>query len=469
MNQNEIKVNDTHICVLRKSENENRIKVDFIELKYQYQELLDELEQMANNPNRTVLELQDFVRNSPLKELEYDYNFCTYLDGSYQWILGVTTISAEEYAKKMSELEENGTEGQRIQYASDKRQAYFQKLKRRVVPYMMDRKYYTLNDNPTILAFSHRKVGWASPSFNLNEDIKVSYLTNFGYGNSSYFYTQIHYKGIGILPYSEWVHYRYANTSEIIRYTRRHLLSNEEWKSAMGITAEIYNYAISNPEDFINHYITNEVDEMVTGLERIMNSTKQYQIQYSYFHKNQTHILQGDDFIRFKGEKISGALDFLDQLQTLSSICDNITSYLQRIMNCNLNVIDELDASVRKKKNVLEDLEMKILQVEPLWERIKAKYDEYTGMLDKLWNEIEKEPAFQNGGYWKIKEEQEKRFNKLHPEYETIKQEYEKTHKEYNELCAKRDEAISFIEELQSYLDKIEAHRDYKIELQMTA
>ena len=37
-----VKVNETHMCVLRKEENEDRVKVDFVELKFKHQDQLDD-------------------------------------------------------------------------------------------------------------------------------------------------------------------------------------------------------------------------------------------------------------------------------------------------------------------------------------------------------------------------------------------------------------------------------------------
>ena len=138
---------------------------------------------------------------------------------------------------------------------------------------MLDDYYYDLNKESSILAYSHRRVGWASPAFDLNNDIKVVYLTNFGYGSASYFFLQIYYKGIGILPYSQWVHYRKACASDIIRYTRRYHLNNEEWMKTMTFTADTYNSAVADPASFVQKNILNEVEEMVSGLEKIQSAS----------------------------------------------------------------------------------------------------------------------------------------------------------------------------------------------------
>lgn len=463
MNMYNVRVNETHMCVLRKEESVNRVKVDFVELKFKYHDQLEELERMANNPNRTVLELQDYVKNSPLNVLENDFNFCRFLDGTYQWELAVQKTTCAEYKSKIAESEKNNDERGKIQYASNKRQEYFQKIKNHVLPYMVWEQYKILADDPTVIAYSHRKVGWSFPSFNLNDDLRVVYLTNFGYGMSSYFYTQVYYKGIGILPYSEWVRYYYAKTSDIVRYTRRHLLENNEWINVLDITADIYNYAVSRPDDFVRHYIINEVEEMVSGLESILNTQTQYRVEYSYFNKNRGLYLEGDDLVRFKGEKISGALNFLDQLLSLTPVCGRINFFIQRIMNCNLSVVNELKNAISDKNTFLKTILKCIDKEQPIWDEFCLKNDEYNKMRDTMYEVVAQEDGFKKKSMNIIRLERDIRFAKEHPEYEVFKKEYETERNVYYELCAKRDKAYSFIDEIQSYLNKIDEYKNYKI------
>lgn len=315
MNMYNVKVNDTHMCVLRKVENEDRMKVDFVELKFKYQDQLDELKRMADNDNRSVLDMQDYVKGSSLRRLSLDFDFCSCLSDSYQWIPCLQSISFADYRAKIEEYDKKGDKQGKESYAREERQRYYNRIAYRILPAMLEDLSNDLHKDNTVLAYSHRRVGWASPAFNLNDDIRVVYLTNFGYGSASYFFLQIYYKGIGILLYSHWVHYRKASSSEIIRYTRRYHLDNEEWLKTMSFTADVYNDAVDNPESFVQKNILNEVEEMVSGLEMI-NKANRYCVQESFFNSNSI-IIEGDNLIRFKGEKISGALDFLDQLQTL--------------------------------------------------------------------------------------------------------------------------------------------------------
>ena len=467
MNMNNVKVNETHMCVLRKEENEDRVKVDYVELKFKHQDQLEELKRMADNDNRSVLDMQDYVKGSALRRLSLDFDFCSCLSDSYQWIPCLPSVSFADYQKEIDGYDKRGDKEGKEAYARDQRQRYYYSIAYRVLPAMLDDYYYDLHKEPTILAYSHRRVGWASPAFNLNDDIKVIYLTNFGYGSASYFFLQIYYKGIGILPYSQWVHYRKASASEIIRYTRRYHLDNQEWMKTMSFTADVYNSAVSDPESFVEKNILNEVEEMVSGLEKIQ-SASDYRTQESFFNPS-TIIITGDDMVRFKGEKISGALGFLDQLQTLEPITDKVGSYIQRIMNCNYSVVAELEDAISGKKKYLETILANIEKEQPKWDKLSSENDEYNKMRNEMFDTIAEEEEFKEKSWSTISEERDKRFAKEHPEYAAFKVEYDAEYKVYYDLCAKRDKAQSFIEEIQAYLDKIETHKDYMVENNIAA
>lgn len=466
-NLTNVKVNATHICVLRKVENENKVKVDFVELKYKYQEQLDELKRMAENDNRSVLEMQDYVKGSSLRRLTMDFNFCSILSEAYQGVSRLSSISFADYQMKIKEFDTNKDENGKKRYIREKRWNYYNNISSRILPAMLEDASNDLHNDPTVLAYSHRRVGWAWPAFNLNDDIRVVYLTNFGYGYASYFFLQIFYKGIGILPYSHWVHYRKACTSDIIRYTRRYHLENQEWIKTMTFTADMYNSAVSDPASFIQNNMLNEVEEMVSGLEYIQSSSN-YKTQESFFNPSRI-VLTGDDMVRFKGEKISGALDFLDQLQTLSPITDNVNSYIKRIMNCNFLIVPELQKEVSNKKQILESLLSKIADEQPKWDGMSEKNDEYEKLRSDMFDAVAEEDGFREKAMNIIRKESDTRFVKAYPEYLSFKAEYDNEQKLYYNLCFERDKVQSFVDEIQKYLDKIEAHKNYMAENDIAA
>jgi hypothetical protein len=235
----------------------------------------------------------------------------------------------------------------------------------------------------------------------------------------------------------------------------------------MAFTADVYNSAVSDPASFAEKNILNEVEEMVSGLENIQSATS-YRAQESFFNPN-TIIITGDDMVRFKGEKISGALGFLDQLQTLAPITDKVGFYIKRIMNCNFAVVAELEKAISSKKKYLETILAGIEKEQPKWDELSSKNSEYNKTRDEMRDAIAEEEEFKGKTWSTISDERDKRFSKEHPEYAAFKVEYDAEHKVYYDMCAKRDQAESFIEEIQSYLDKIEKHKDYMTENNIAA
>lgn len=462
MNLDDVKVNETHLCVLRKEENGNKVNVDFVALKYRFQDQLDELNQMANNGNRTVLDLQDYVKGSPLRRLELDFDFCTVLSAPYQWIPCIQPITFADYQKELDKFDKEDDKEGKEAYICDKRHNYYDNIASRVLPAMIEDLTNEMYHDPSILAFSHRRPGWVSPAFSLNEDIRVAYITNFGYGSASYFFLQIFYKGIGILPYSHWVHYRIASANEIIRYTRRYHLANQEWMKAMKYTADVYNAAVAAPANFVQNNILSEVEEMISGLEAIRKS-QIYHLQESFFNDSNI-IIEGDNLIRFKGEKISGALDFLNQLQTLTPITDKADSYIQRIMDCNHSVISELQSAVTSKKRSLETILERIKMEQPKWDKLNTENEEFKTKRKEMHDIVAEEVEYCGKSLYVIEKECDIRFVKEYPEYEAFKKEYYSERELYINLCEKRDNVQSFIDEIQNYLDKIESYKNYSIE-----
>lgn len=78
-----------------------------------------------------------------------------------------------------------------------------------------------LSTNKNVVAFSHRYQGWSKPRQKINEVLEIEFKSNFGYGNSSYFYLILVYRGVQIYPFMDWINYKYAEASEMEGYSER--------------------------------------------------------------------------------------------------------------------------------------------------------------------------------------------------------------------------------------------------------
>ena len=451
------------IYVLREEEATDTMSVDTVEVEFPYQDDLESFERLYMDSKASLLDLQGFIQRTSLKVLTKAIDYCSTLDAAWESdrFMDMNLMTDDEYSSKISRSAD--PTGTMLCLKED----FYEAIKNRVVPYAVTHHYGILDDDHSVLAYSHRRCGWSFPMFHLDNDVKVCYLTNFGYGRSSYFYTQVFYKDIAILPYSDWVLYRYADMIEIIEYTKVHLVKNgyEEWKDTLMFTADIYNLAARDPERFVNDYIIGEVEKMVSGLEDILNADQTYRIVTSKHNPNTQITLIGDLLVLFKGEKISGALGFLDQLLKLVPVFNDVVSYMQRIMNCNLAIIGELQGTISRMKVELESLEQDIERLTPDYTRLRDLHEE---RMESKRREEEEALA----GNSSICDEADfgqfnKVMQKIHDSFDEVK--YEVMHKKYEEKCSSRDKIKGFIQKLSYYLKTIEKHRDYMTDKNLIA
>ncbi len=366
--ENEVKINETHISTLKKSG--KLLEVENIKLKFEFEDNFEELKIMAKNPNRNRCELERFIKNSALKVLLKGFGYCQTLDGVFQGIKPYITIDYTDYKKAVALHKENiklqKKDGKELEYEMEKfnekeKEKVIKELKKRKIAYSLITAYECNNNDDTVFAFSHQEKGFLDPAFKLGDDFNVIYKTNFGYGMSSYFYTCIQYKGIDIIPYSDLIKFKYANTSKIIKYTRNHELENSSWSEAFDLTKNLFNHSVIKPTTFVNEWIINECKEMVSGLEYLLN-------------KNNDHEIKERELLEFKGEKISGSLLFLDKIKELTIFSkEKITSYIERIKNCNLNIYPLLKSEIITLKEELNELDKQVKAMKPNWKIINYK------------------------------------------------------------------------------------------------
>lgn len=481
MKLDEINVNQTHICVLRKKHGANELFVDFPKLHFPYDNQLIELQYMSENNNRSVVELIAFVENSKLSILMKSFDFCPNLSGAWQSCPCIKKMENYEYRKLLIDYDQKIREAKDAEecekekekkrnFIYSERKSFYASIKGHVLPYLLECKYNELGKDNTVLAFSHRRIGWSKPEFHLSDDLSVIYKTNFGYGFSSYFYTNIKYKEIDILPYSDWIRYLHADKSEIIRYTRKHSLDNNEWIQTMDFTAEMYNSSVQEPHRFVENWIINEVDEMVKGLEKLLNENKDYEVIKSYSHRNTSFTLMGRKLIRFKGEKTAGALSFMDKLKELNSIYSGIELYIEKIMTCNMNIYPKLIAEIKLINSELDDLNKEISNILPEWEKHVNTKKEYDAVQNEIYEKVKNDPQYLNNDLVRSdgrtciyvwQQETDKRFIKKHPEYGEFLKKYTLITEKYDNLKNEISELRRLILEFEGYQFTIFKYFDY--------
>ena len=214
--------------------------------------------------------------------------------------------------------------------------------------------------------FSTDTLGWSNFTYQVTDEIIITLGTNFGYGKASYFRLGLSYKGIDILPYSYMVKYYYANRRDLLRYTRLYDVAHDSWNLAFSFVEKAANMASESAEEFVRHWILNEVEDMVHRLHGVLENPDDYiqdilnktgeKADCDYFtvrnmysnEKRRYGVFPEEMTMAIRSEKLTGALDFLGNLSALSATLPEIEAYIAEIKEMAVAIIPELDEMVKK-------------------------------------------------------------------------------------------------------------------------
>ena len=184
-----------------------------------------------------------------------------------------------------------------------------------------------------VVAYSHRYGGWVTIDWRYNDDIRFSVDTNFGYGSNSYMSVRFYYKNLQLTPYSNYIHYRFANFTDIIRYTYEYNLVYSSWQELLKDTLLFYNAVVKNKEHEVFNWLKNHLNNLVNGLGNLRKTTLSFSIYSS--NRDRMDNITGDELVRLKIEKIIGSYEFIGNIQQLP-VEVSPSDYVARIQQ-NLN------------------------------------------------------------------------------------------------------------------------------------
>lgn len=352
------------------------------------EQFIAELKAMIDNPNRTVWDMQSYFTSRFQKISGYlDYIYPYSYNSSY--VGGIQYPNLSGYDELRKSWADAGTNARESYFASCKSNGIIpdnnsanqaeikaiNDLKRRqktnfisnAIRWINASCYAEaaseLNRDNSVKMYSKENIGWSSFTHQINDDIKISLKTNFGFGNAAYFLMAVQYKGLDILPYSYIVKYYKAGMADIIRCTRSYSPSRESWSASFDFLSDFVNNSIADPEGFVESYIIREVEEMMRGLEAIAINPKDF-IDRIGSRKADPCVINvrpmfNDDRVRmqtypdetpilFKVEKITGALDFLNSLSAIAKEVKTVQPHIDRLLEINLSLYPEIQVAISK-------------------------------------------------------------------------------------------------------------------------
>ena len=466
----ETAVNIDYICLIR--EIDGKTSFETIDIPAYNTSLISRLEQLAENDDSTELDMQKLMNSvfyeKQRKPIDYiaPHSYAdTFID-----IVEYPNISLSEY----EELIENKTDTLRKYYIEDHQQEacseprrfknalkkyleaklkeykaelkndYLEKAKRFICAANYVKTLDKVKRMRDVRMYSTDTHGWSNFSYKVTEDVAIDLKTNFGYGNSSYFGLGLRYKGIDILPYSYLVRYYYAEMRDLLRYTRLFRPSRDSWNTAFNFIEETANRASDSPEEFVSQWILGEVYNMVECLhvyldepqyfihKFVKNSNRAADCNYltvrnmNNEEKDCYGVFPEEMTLAICAEKVTGALDFLENLSQLSTLVPEINHYIKEIKEMAIAVIPKIDAMVKQIKCDVIDSRKNKKKLETEMAVIKDQIAPYETIISEIyWNlcfesedtvdyhKIEEDYATKDSKYAKLKDKKDEMQNKL--------------------------------------------------------
>ena len=413
--------------------------------------IINQIEKAVENENMNLMDVQDIFINNFRNNYRIGENFYPYMyPYRYSWpyISGSCKpkiYSYDEYELKLdkkvdeiSEIPVNQGVDRTILYKRANmglKEIYAENCCRYIQHQMIFNAYKKANDNPTVKMYSTDIIGWNNHEFNITDDLKACLYTNFGYGCASYFTLIISYKDIIIAPYSHIVKYYKANMTDIIKCTRAYYVERDSWHHALNFVKDFANESVTDPASFVEKYLINEIDVMMSGLRNIMENPdavitmfKSQDTTLSDYHnlrlispmskdeKERFDVFPSEMPVIFKSEKLTQATSMLERLRELGKIYGKINTYINEIENMVLRLSPEI---LKTQDNIHKDIVLLTSQKEEIENR-KSIFEERAAPFDAEFNQLKQN--LPNGSLFRDFINLRDKYEEEHPEYTKIKE-----------------------------------------------
>ena len=464
--------------------------------------LIEEIDTMKDNDNRTRMDVQQrFTEVYPeevYRHRHYDYLYpkkysdayvsgvgypriLTYeeykqsLEEHEKWLREDYINSDDEIKKELEKLKKESEEkyNERVEeivaekmkkYIDGKRNNF--DYKRFLYAENYTAKLKEIKQDAAVRMYSTDQIGWKEFEYKANDDITVYIKSNFGYGSASYFFCNLKYKDINILPYTAIIKYYYVQMVDFIRYTRRYATRRDSWGEVFDFAVLTGNLAKHEPEKFVKEWIVNEIEEMMVGIRKIMSSPREELERYLGFKRHidigsyrifrncttqdikEYEVLPNEKVIAFKAEKITGCLLLLDNLRKLTEIAPVIIPYIEEIELMNQRIQPEVEKYINSLtldiKKLNDDLDNVLKELGPL-DIIMKRHKEEIEKLKKEMNE--KSRGGKVTGSWIVYSTYD-----AEQEYKKTRIDYTKTKQRHEELTEKKEKLERRIRRRENFL-----------------
>lgn len=376
------KVNEDYLLLLNHKPNSNEIYIDRKKIDKPLNHKLDRFIELCDNPSVELNEIKHYFSNwSEVHRLVGYHKYCRSLNNAGEGF----NVNVLKTIELIEEKQVNLDSKKKSKKSYDEELLAFKKeLKNNVLLWFtssaITETYNKLRGDSNNIIYSHRKRGWEMPAYQIHPDFSIQVKTNFGYGRSSYFYTKINFKGLDIVPFTDWINYQFAELTEIIRYSSKHKLVNESWHEAFAYILKAYNVFLNDETEdkihFIKIYIVEVCDNFVVGLNRILTADYVSIKEHKFLNLEKEYVdfdYEQHSLNEFKGKKISGALEFIPKMEEFKTVT-KVAGFIKDIEKANQTILpilkDEYITINEKLNELYLELDIKEEEVKHFKQKI---------------------------------------------------------------------------------------------------
>lgn len=431
--------------------------------------ILSEIDNAVKNPNKTLMDVQTVflkevqpIRNYYPYPFPYSYS-SSYIDGASK----PKKYTYAEYTEKLNKGLEGKTEGKDAESVERLKQevntrmksSYAEDCKRFIHQQMMYKAFQKAENDPSVKIYSRETIGWSHFDYQITDDIKACVSTNFSFGSASFFTLTISYKGIVIAPFTHLTRYYKADMTDIIKCTRDYVEERDSWNAAIDFVKDFADQSLANPSTFVEKYLMNEINEMMSGLKNIVNNPdatiRMFKNQSSSLleyrrlrfispmsstEKKKYEVFTHEMPVVFKAEKLAQAVHLLERLKELGEVYQKINDCISEICRMAKQVTPQIQKTMDSIKVDITRLTKQKEPKEKEKEQLSAKIKVFEDKLNKI---LEKLPE---NSSWLDRQNARETFRKEHPEYVTLmklKNDVECIIDDLNEKIRSRNELVT--------------------------
>ncbi len=485
------KLNVDFIPVVHKEEGDLRyIEYD---IEKTHEDLISQIEKFKDNINISLMEIQDsFSQVFTGNPVGYSYclphNYCAaFVDSATypklytqdELIQEINKIRNDFISRKKESIDKEKEIGkiddkQYIELLNNIEKDAEEKVAKRFdeirntfakesIRYIQACDFYTTINNIKAdeknLMHSTEIIGWTKYKYSINSDVNVFFKSNFCYGRSAYFHITVVYKGVEILSYPKLVQYYYANMLDFVDCTESYKPDRQNWKLALSFVVDQSNWVAEEEEAFVQKWIIDGTNEMITGLneilvspslviDRLINSALDDSTLYAVRNITKDEIAEYKIFrdemtIAFQAEKITGSLFLIPNLKKLCCLYDRIQPIIDDIERLNRDFFHKLDDAINSLSKKIDAVSNRIDEIQTEYDLFRREhhqdFSDYRRFLNRNKNMVNVCCEYFI----------------LHPEFKILFNQDNEYKKEIESLTIEYNRLIKFIDQLKRCAQRI--------------